>query len=459
MNNLPIHKKPHSNNAERSVLGSMMIDSHCIPKVIAIIDEECFYHYNHRYIYSAIIGLFERNIEPDLMTISEELLRRGRLETIGGTIVLTEINIASPTASNVEQYCYIILEYHMKRSLMDIGAELISRGASNTTDALEEIDNAEARIFRIAERRLRRSFYSAEELSIKVFYYLTEMMQKELALSGVPSGFTHLDTMLSGFQKSDFIVIAARPSMGKTAFALSICRNAALYYNIPVAIFSLEMAGSQLMQRLISAQSGVHLSKFRNGKTEYDMQPIMEAINTISEATILIDDSPTLTIVELRAKCRRLKAEHNIQLIVIDYLQLISAKAENREREISHISRSLKQIAKELDIPVIALSQLNRSVESRADKIPLLSDLRESGSIEQDADVVLFVNRREYYGIINYEDGVPTEGTAEITVAKQRSGPTGEIRLAFVKELALFANLTTNTELPVHKTPTLIEAF
>ncbi len=443
---------PHSLEAEMAVLGSMMLDTAAVAKAIEIIQSDYFYRDSHKRIYEAMLGLFERRVEIDLLTLSEELRRRGLLEQVGGSFYLTELNMSSPTASNIEHHCRIVQERWLKRSLISTAGEILSRCYDDTTDALEEIDKAEAQIFDIAEKRLRRGFLTMNDLAHKTFAFISEMLNKgeHSGITGIPTGFTKLDEMLSGLQKSDFIVLAARPSMGKTALALSLCRNAAIVYEQPVAIFSLEMAATQLMQRLLAAESQINLSRFRGGKLSQDMMPkILDAINRLAESPIFIDDSPSLSIMEMRAKCRRLKAEHNIQLVVVDYLQLMSSpKAESREREISIISRSLKQIAKELDIPIIALAQLNRGVEARADKTPMLSDLRESGSIEQDADVVMFVNRREYYGITTYDDGAPTEGTAEIIIGKQRNGSTGEVRLAFLKELARFENLSLRHDLP-----------
>lgn len=445
------HTVNFSKETEHSVLGAMLLDNKVISTVLEIVHRDVFMFDKNKKLFDCIVSLFERNIEADIITVMSEIYRRGYSNHITSHDV-SGILISCPTVANVEQHCRILLEYYFKRKLIDIGHYIVRRSSNPMNDALEEIDNAESLIFRIAEQRLRKSFYSTSELSYKVFGLLTSLVnKKDGSVTGVPSGFTAIDNLLFGFQNSDLIVLAARPSMGKTGLALSICRNAAITYKMSVAVFSLEMAGVQLMQRLLSMESGVPMNQFRGNINNYSLVNISKAIDVINEAEIHIDDSSSLTLTELKAKCRRMKLEHNIKLIVIDYLQLLSAKAESREREISIISRELKKIAKELDIPVIALSQLNRGVESRHDKRPLLSDLRESGSIEQDADVVLFINRPEYYGITEYENGQPTDGTAEIIVAKQRNGSTGSATLAFIKEQARFENLALQTELPVHK--------
>ncbi len=443
---------PHSNEAEMAVLGAMMLDRSAIAKVVEILEVDSFYRESHRKMYEVMLNMFERGISADYITLAEELRRRGLLEFIGGVYYLTEINNNTPTAANIEHHARIVQERFLKRSLINTASKIVQNCYDDTTDALEEIDRAEASIFEIAEKRLRRSYTGMNKLAKDAFNMIVKMTEQGDGdgLSGVPSGFARLDDMLGGFQKSDLIIIAARPSMGKTALALSIVRNVALEYKMPVAFFSIEMASIQLVIRLLSAESRINAHDIRTGKLSGNSLPqIVQTIGRLAEAPIFIDDSPTLSIMEMRAKCRRLKSEHDIKLVVVDYLQLIhSPKAESREREISMISRSLKQIAKELDIAVIALAQLNRSVESRADKRPMLSDLRESGSIEQDADVVMFINRPEYYGITTYEDGSPTQGTAEIIVGKQRNGPVGDARVAYLKDFARFENLSFQYDEP-----------
>ncbi|MBK9248789.1 MAG: replicative DNA helicase [Ignavibacteria bacterium] len=443
---------PHSTEAEMNVLGSMMIDRTAVSKATEILESDSFYHERNKKIYNAIMGLSERNVGVDILMLSEELICRGQLEEIGGTFYLVEINNTTPTAANIEHYARIVQERYLKRCLISTSGVILTRCYDDTTDALDEIDYAESKIFEIAEKRLRRSYVGMNELARETFAMITAMMEggDNHGISGVPSGFVRLDEMLGGFQNSDLIILAARPSMGKTALALSIARNVAVEYDKAVGIFSIEMASTQLMMRLLSAESRINAHEIRSNRISHAMMPkLVETIGRLAELKIFIDDSPALTIMEIRAKCRRMRAEHDVKMVIIDYLQLIHApKAESREREISIISRSLKQIAKELNIPVIALAQLNRSVESRGDKTPMLSDLRESGSLEQDADVVMFVNRPEHNSIPVYEDGSPTEGTAEIIIGKHRNGPVGKVRLAYLKNFARFENLSFQFEEP-----------
>ena len=443
---------PHSMDAEIAVLGSMLLDRAAIPKVIEILKAEAFYKDAHKTIFVAIMELFNRAISVDITTLNEELRRLGSLESIGGTYYIIELTSQVPTAANVEYYARIVQERFIKRSLIQTAGEILVSSYDETTDALEEVDKAEAKIFEIAEQRIGKSFMSMKEIAHETFSMIMKNNAQggQSGITGIPSGFAKLDDMLGGFQNSDLVIIAARPSMGKTALALSIARNVAVEYKQPVAFFSIEMASTQLMVRLLSAEARVNAHDIRTNRiSKADMQKISTSIDVLTNSPLLIDDSATLTVMEIRAKCRRLKAEHDIKLVIVDYLQFVSPpKAESREREISIISRSLKQIAKELEIPVIALAQLNRSVESRSDKRPMLSDLRESGSIEQDADVVMFVNRPEQYGILTWEDGSSTEGTGEIIIAKQRNGPVGDVRLAYLKSYARFENLSIQYEEP-----------
>ncbi len=436
---------PHSHDAEVNVLGSMMVDRGAIAKAVEILDADCFYSDSHKKIYETICDLFENGTPVDIITLSQELRRKGLLEYTGGTYYLTEINAQTPTSNAVEHHSRIVQEHYLKRRLIHAAGRIIEDCYDDSTDALEEIDRAEHDIFEIAEKRLRKTYSGMNKLARDTFNVIAKLADRgvENGVSGVPTGFVKLDEILGGFQKSDLIIIAARPSMGKTALALSIARNASMEYNVPVAFFSIEMASVQLVMRLLSAETRINAHYIRTGRLNPEhMQKIVAAIGRLERTKMFIDDSPSLSLMELRAKCRRLKAEHNVKLIFVDYLQLMHApKAESREREISIISRTLKQIAKELDIPVVALAQLNRTVESRSDKRPMLSDLRESGSIEQDADVVMFVTRPEVYEIMQYEDGTPTEGTAELIIAKQRNGPIDTIRTAYIKDYARFENL------------------
>ncbi len=444
---------PHSLEAEMAVLGAMLLDRAALVKAIELLQPECFYRESHQILFATMIGLFERGVTVDTLTLAEELRRQGMLEHVGGTAYLAELSLNVPSPSAVEHYARIVLEHYLKRSLIRTAAEILYACYDSTTDALEELDRAESAIFGIAEKHLRQSVLSLRTLARTTFEMLSHLIERSArhGLTGIPTGYIGLDELLGGLQRSDFIVIAGRPSMGKTALALSIARNVAVEYRIPVAIFSLEMSAQQLMLRLLAAEAQIDLHRLRTGRISTEMMPqIVQAIGRLAEAPIFVDDTPMLSLLELRAKARRLRAEHNVQLIIVDYLQLVHPpKAESREREVAMISRAFKMMAKELAIPVVALAQLNRSVESRADKRPMLADLRESGSLEQDADVVIFVHRPEMYGITTYDDGAPTEGTAEIIVGKQRNGPVGEVRLAYLRDFARFENLALHyTEPP-----------
>jgi len=443
---------PHSIDAEQAVLGAMMTDNSIIPRSIELLHVDNFYTEKHKHLFSAIVNLFSRGIEVDLITLSNELSKIGKLENVDGTFYLSELMSNFPTSVNFENHVKIILEKHIKRSLILAAGKMLANGYDDSKDALEEIDNAQQDIFQIAEKRFSSSFKEIKRLAHDTMEIIQELKAtKNPGITGVPSGFRELDDRTGGFQNSDLIIIAGRPSMGKTALALSMARNAAIDHNIPVGIFSLEMSNTQLVMRLVSAEARVNAQKIRTGMiSSQDYDKIALKIGKLADSKMFIDDSPVLSLIELKAKCRRLKAEHGIRLIIIDYLQLMHPpKAESREREISIISRSLKQVAKELDIPMVALAQLNRGVESRADKRPMLSDLRESGSIEQDADVVLFIYRPEEYGIMTYDDDKQdTKGTAEIIIGKQRNGPIGRARLAYIRDFARFENLARNMEEP-----------
>lgn len=451
-NSNPMNKvPPHSNEAEKAVLSAMMLDRLAISKTVEILGKDSFYHERHQNIYQAIISINDRGFAPDLVTVREELHSQGKLEGVGGPQYLMELMDVTPTSANIEQYARIVQEKYLKRLLISTASTIIDGCYDESSDAIEEIDKAEKHIFEIAEQRLKKTFTPINKLAkdtYKIIHKMTE--QDKGALTGITTGFERLNEMLGGFQRSDLIIIAARPSMGKTALALSFLRNMGVKEKIPVALFSIEMAGVQIVTRLISADAKIDQHKIRTGRinqTENEM--IVHSVGRLSDSPIFIDDSPMLSVMELRAKCRRLVAEHNVACVFVDYLQLMTApKSESREREISFISQSLKQIAKELNIPVVALAQLNRSIETRPgkDKRPLLSDLRESGSIEQDADVVMFVNRPEQYNMMTYEDGTSTQGTGELIIGKQRNGPTGIVRVAFDKSCARFDNLEMGYE-------------
>lgn len=439
---------PHSTDAEVAVLGAMLIDKDAVSKVVEVVDAECFYHDKHVLIFKAMMAMFERGVTIDLVSLSDQLQRDGTLERVGGMFALTEISVRTVSSANVEYHARIVLERFLKRQLIKVAGEIAQQCYDETTDALDEVDRAEQRIFEVAEKRLRRSYSGMKKLTKDAIERIFSMSAGEGdGITGVPTGFTQLDQLLSGLQPSDLVIVAARPSMGKTAFALSVAREASRRGKA-VGIFSLEMSAQQLVLRLISADAAVGLQALRSGRlSSAEMHEIVTRVDSLMNAQIYIDDSAGLSPVEFRAKCRRMKMEHKIDLVMVDYLQLMHApKAESREREISVISHTLKAVAKELDIPVIALSQLNRTLEARADKRPMLSDLRESGSIEQDADVVMFIHRPEYYKITAFEDGRSTENIAEIIVGKQRNGPTGDIRLFYQKELAAFHDLTFNRD-------------
>ena len=447
---------PQAVEVEQSVLGAMLIESQAIAKAVEILPSEAFYDAKHQTIYQAILELFERGNPVDLITISEELKRRDELERIGGAFYLSELTTRIDTAANIEYHARIIAEKSLLRKVIETMTGVIGKAYDPSTDAFELMDEAEREIFQISDSQLRRPATSMNEILKGTLANLESIHGQEGGITGVPSGFTRLDDMTGGWQKTDLIIIAARPSMGKTAFSLACARNAAMHPQMAagVAIFSLEMGSHQLAQRLLTSEARVDAQAARTGRLRDDDWPrLARAAGNLSAAPIYIDDTPGLTVLELRAKCRRLKAEHDIGLVIVDYLQLMhgssSSKSSNREQEIAQISRSLKGLAKELDVPVIALSQLSRAVESRGgDKRPQLSDLRESGSIEQDADLVAFIYRAERYGITVDENGNSTEGIGEIIIGKQRNGPIGTVQLAFVNQYARFENLTTYYQEP-----------
>jgi replicative DNA helicase len=438
---------PQATDIEMAVLGAMLIEKEAISKTVEILDESSFYKPAHQEIFKAMIGLFEKNEAVDSITIVEELRRRGKLDSVGGPVYIAELTMRVTSAANVEYHAKIVLEKALLRSLISASTEVSGRAFNETEDALDLLDEAEQKIFQISEKRLKRSFVSMRDALFTTMEKLESIHGKHSGVTGVPSGFSTVDNLTGGFQQSDLVIVAGRPSMGKTAFVLSVARNAAIDHNVPVGFFSLEMSAQQLVLRLICAEARVDAHSVRTGRLPEDQwRQLSTRIGKLHSAKIFIDDTPALGILELRAKARRLKVEHNIGMVVLDYLQLMQGpkSAQSREQEISMISRSLKALAKELNIPVIALSQLNRAVEARGDKRPMLADLRESGAIEQDADVVLFIHRPEKYGIA-MEGDRPTEGVAEIIIGKQRNGPTGDVQLSFIKEYARFENLALPT--------------
>lgn len=435
---------PQDVEAEKAVLGAMLLDKHAVSPAIELLQPDYFYSTANEKIFGAMLDLYARNVEIDVITLREELRRTAHLENIGGSAYLNELVSSVVSSANVEAHAQIVAEKYMLRSLITTMSQNVQKCFDNREDAFGLIDEIERDIFKVSEARLKKAVVPLQQALVKTMEVLERIHGSKGGVTGVPTGFTDLDSMTGGLQKSDMIIIAARPSVGKTAFALSIARNSAVKYGVPTAIYSLEMSQQQLLIRLLAAEARVDAHALRTGTLpEEKWAYISTRIHKLAPAPIFIDDTPALSILELRARARRLKSEHDIGLIIVDYLQLMQgpARAESREREISMISRNLKVLAKELDIPVIALSQLRRSVEERNDKRPILSDLRESGALEQDADVVIFIHRPELYGIETYPDGESTAGVAEVMISKQRNGPTGEVKLTFIRQYARFEDL------------------
>ena len=439
---------PQAIDLEEVVLGAMMIDKKGVDEVIDILSPEAFYKDAHKYIFEAIFKLFENSEPIDLLTVSGQLKKDSRLDIAGGDFYLISLTQKVSTSAHIEFHARIILQKFIQRSLIKISNEIIEDSYDETKDVFDLLDKAEARLYEVTQGNIKKSSETARELVIQAKRKIEEISNKE-GMSGIPSGFDKLDKLTSGWQDSDLIIIASRPGMGKTALALSMARNIAVNRNIPVAFFSLEMASVQLITRLISSETGLSSEKLRSGRLEkHEWEQLNVKVKSLEKAPLYIDDSPSLSIFDLRAKARRLVSQHGIKLIFIDYLQLMTTgggiKGGNREQEISTISRNLKSLAKELSIPVIALSQLSRAVETRGgSKRPLLSDLRESGAIEQDADIVSFIYRPEYYKIDEWDDEerTPTQGQAEFIVAKHRNGGLGTIRMKFISHLGQFDNL------------------
>ncbi|MBL7865848.1 MAG: replicative DNA helicase [Cyclobacteriaceae bacterium] len=434
---------PQALDLEEAVLGALMLEKNALTAVIEYLRPDHFYTEQHKEIYQSITDLFKASEPVDMRTVVAQLRKNGRLELVGGAYYIAELTSKVSSAANIEYHARIIIEMAIKRSLIQISSQIQQDAYEDTQDVFDLLDRTEQSIFAISDSNLRKNYDTMKSLMFKAVKELQERKNHKDGLTGVPSGFTRLDRVLSGWQRSDLIIIAARPGMGKTAFVVSALRNAAVDFNFPVAIFSLEMASLQLVNRLISAEAELESDKIKRGNlAEFEWQQLVHRTNRLSAAPIFIDDTPALSILELRAKCRRLKAEHNVQLIVVDYLQLMKGDSQgNREQEIASISRALKGIAKELDVPVIALSQLSRGVETRGgDKRPQLSDLRESGSIEQDADIVMFLYRPEYYKITVDEEGMPTNGMAEVIVAKHRNGSLDTVKLKFIGKYTKFAD-------------------
>ena len=439
---------PQAIELEEAVLGALMIDNNALTKVIDVLRPDAFYHDAHRMIYKAICDLFEYSSPIDILTVTEQLKKNGELDLAGGAVFITELSNRVASSAHIEYHSHIITQKYIQRSLITISSDIIKDAYEDSTDVFDLLDKAEQNLFSITQGNLRRGSEEMSHLVDKAIEQMESLKGREEGIIGVPSGFSEVDKVTAGWQPSDLIVLAGRPGMGKTAFVLSMARNAAVIHNQAVAIFSLEMSSLQLVNRLIAAETELPMEKFKRGNLEqHEWVQLTEKVGSLTKAPMYIDDTPALNIFELRAKCRRLKANHDVKLIIIDYLQLMAGTNEgkgggNREQEISQISRSLKMIAKELSVPVIALSQLSRAVETRGgEKRPMLSDLRESGAIEQDADMVCFIYRPEYYGLTQDADGNPTNGIAEVIIAKHRNGALKTVPLRFIDKFAKFDDL------------------
>lgn len=442
---------PQAIDLEEAVLGALMLEKDALTAVVDILTAESFYKDAHKVIYQAILDLFNSSEPIDLLTVTNQLRKNGKLEIAGGAYFITELTYRVSSAANIEYHARIITEQSMKREMIQISSEIQRDAYEDTTDVFELLDKMEQSLFEISENNIRKNYADMRSIMREAISELESKKGQKDGLTGVPSGFTALDRVTSGWQKSDLVIIAARPAMGKTAFVLSVLRNAAVDHNRPVAIFSLEMSSIQLVNRLISSEAELDSEKIKKGNlADYEWEQLIHKTNKLSSAPLFVDDTPALSILELRAKCRRLKAQNDIQMIVIDYLQLMSGDTKgsmggNREQEISSISRALKKIAKELSVPVIALSQLSRAVETRGgDKRPQLSDLRESGAIEQDADIVMFLYRPEYYGITEDEEGHSTAGLGEVIIAKHRNGSLENVKLRFIGKYTKFTDIEMN---------------
>jgi len=437
---------PQAIELEEAVLGAIMLEKDAVISVLDILQPLSFYKEAHQKIYRAIVDLSSNQKPIDILTVTEELRSRNELEEVGGPFYITQLTSRVASAAHIDYHARIVAQKFIQRELIRVSTDIQNRAYDDSIDVDDLLDMSEQELFEIAEGNIKRETARINVLMQMAIEQIEEASKREDSLSGVPSGYTKLDRITCGWQKSDLIIVAARPSMGKTAFALSMARNISVEHNKPVAVFSLEMSSLQLVNRLIVSETELPSNRIRNGNLdEKEWKQLDAKIKSLVEAPLFIDDTPAISIFELRAKCRRLKLQYHVELIIVDYLQLMSGPVEargNREQEVSNISRSLKAIAKELNVPIIAISQLNRSVEMRSgSKRPQLSDLRESGAIEQDADMVIFIHRPEKYGITEDEDGNSTVGLAEIIVAKHRNGPVGDIQLRFRDETAKFVEL------------------
>ena len=438
---------PQAVEVEEAVLGALMLERDAYVTVADIIDTSSFYKEENQKIFEAIKFLSSNEKPVDLLMVTQELKDRDQLNEVGGPGYITQLTRRVASAAHIEFHSRIIAQKFIQRELIRVSSEIQGKSYDDTIDVDDLIDFSESSLFQVAERNIKKETVPIKPVLNEAIRQIEKARNQKDGLSGVPSGFTAIDRITSGWQRTDLVIIAARPSMGKTAYVLSMARNMAVDHNKSVAVFSLEMSSVQLVNRLIAAETELGSDKLKTGRLEnYEWEHLNRKISSLEKAPIFIDDTPALSIFEFRAKCRRLKMQHDVQVVVVDYLQLMTAGTDSRgsrEQEVSTISRSLKAIAKELDIPILALSQLNRSVESREGKRPQLSDLRESGAIEQDADIVMFIHRPEYYGITEDESGNSLLGVAEIIVAKHRNGATGDVHLAFKKELAKFSDMET----------------
>ncbi len=441
---------PQALDLEEAVLGALMLEKNALSEVIDILKPDSFYKEAHQQIFQAIYNLFQKTSPIDLLTVIAELRGMGALEIVGGAYYITQLTDRVVSAANIEYHARIISQKYIQRELIKVSTEIINASYDETSDIFDLLDHAEKSLFDIAQNNLRRDSRKMDDIMREAINNLELLRDRTDGLTGIPSGLTALDRMTSGWQPSDLVIIAARPAMGKTAFVLSVARNAAVDHQRAVAVFSLEMSSVQLVNRLIAGETEIEQEKLKKGNlADHEWQQLHSRIGRLTEAPLIIDDTPALNVFEFRAKCRRLKAQYDIQMVIVDYLQLMHGKGDgkggggNREQEIGSISRALKSVAKELNIPVLALSQLSRAVESRPgnSKRPMLSDLRESGSIEQDADMVLFLYRPEYYGLMEDEEGRSTVGVGEVIIAKHRNGETGIVPLRFVGKYVKFVDL------------------
>lgn len=439
---------PHSLEAEKSVIGAALLSKDALYEVLEIVRADDFYDANNKEIFETIADLARRNASVDSLTVSEELDKRNSLEMVGGRSYVSSLPMEAPTTSNAAEYARIVAEKAAIRKLIEAGDDVMVKGYDGSMDAGQMLDYAESRIFEISQQRHKGKYSHIKDVLLENIEIIDEASKREGGLTGITTGFRELDSKTSGWQKSDLIILAARPAMGKTAFALSLALNAAIKGRASVMMFSMEMAKEQLGQRLLAMESKVDMQKLKTGKLERrDWDDINTALNILSNTDINIDDTPGISIMEMKSKCRRLKAEKGLDLVVIDYLQLMNpeGRADSRTQEISVISRNLKLLARELDCPVIVLSQLSRAPEQRTDHRPMLSDLRESGSIEQDADIVIFLYRDEYY---NEDTDAP--GECEVILAKQRSGPTGVVKVAWLDKITKFVDSAGSGAIPMY---------